>query len=248
MRAELDHVPVGRGRWRFSLGCAWAAMLIRTRSTLGSHERGGEGLRLVIFTGIAGAVALVGYGLLYYPGLLSGFRAWASIAAFLAVLFVYAAVTLALSRGASTLVAASRRYGLAGGLAVGGSWLIALSPPPSLREWVLLPLTAALLGPACVAAVASRQHARTGTLAALWSGIVGGLGVFIAWVTTTYLHHGGPYDPGLVSDFHRSGAPDLATYAVSDNLGTGMVLLLLIPTVALALGSLTARRAANPPT
>ena len=65
--------------------------------------------------------------------------------------------------------------------------------------------------------------------------------VFIVWVTVTYTNAGGPYDSGLLTDFHKSGAPDLATYAVSDNLGSGLVLLLMIPTVALALGSLSAR-------
>jgi hypothetical protein len=67
------------------------------------------------------------------------------------------------------------------------------------------------------------------------------LTVFVVWVTATYMNAGGPYDSGLVSDFHRSSAPDLATYAVSDNLGSGLVLLLMIPTVAFALGSLSAR-------
>ena len=33
----------------------------------------------------------------------------------------------------------------------------------------------------------------------------------------------------------------IARYAVSDNLGSGLVLLLLVPTVALALGFLSAR-------
>jgi hypothetical protein len=65
--------------------------------------------------------------------------------------------------------------------------------------------------------------------------------VFIVWVTVTYANAGGPYDAGLVRDFHKSGAHDLATYAVGDNLGSGLVLLLMIPTVALALGSLSAR-------
>jgi hypothetical protein len=55
------------------------------------------------------------------------------------------------------------------------------------------------------------------------------------------LRDGRPYDHGLIRDFHRSGGRDLATYAVSDNLGSGLVLLLLVPTVALALGSLSAR-------
>jgi len=71
--------------------------------------------------------------------------------------------------------------------------------------------------------------------------------VFIVWVTVTYTHAGGPYDPGLIRDFYKSGAPDLTTYGVSDNLGSGLVLLLMIPTVALALGSLTARLSATAP-
>ena len=104
-----------------------------------------------------------------------------------------------------------------------------------------------LLGPACIAALAGRSagDAGTGTQAALWSGIVGGLAAFGIWVTETYLKNGRPYDPGLLRDFHRSGTHDLATYAVGDNLGSGLVLLLLVPIVALALGSVTARLGAG---
>ena len=65
--------------------------------------------------------------------------------------------------------------------------------------------------------------------------------VFIVWTTVTYANAGGPYDGGLVNDFRKSGAHDLPTYAISDNLGSGLVLLLLIPTVALALGTLGTR-------
>jgi hypothetical protein len=65
--------------------------------------------------------------------------------------------------------------------------------------------------------------------------------VFIVWTTVTYANAGGPYDSGLVNDFRKSGAHDLTTYAISDNLGSGLVLLLLIPTVAFALGSLGTR-------
>ena len=78
-------------------------------------------------------------------------------------------------------------------------------------------------------------------MTALWSGLVAGLIVFIVWTTVTYANAGGPYDGGLVDDFHKSGAHDLATYAVSDGLGSGLVLLLLIPTAALALGTLGTR-------
>ena len=43
--------------------------------------------------------------------------------------------------------------------------------------------------------------------------------MFIVWVTVTYANAGGPYDAGLVRDFKGSGAHDLATYAVGDDLG-----------------------------
>ena len=66
-------------------------------------------------------------------------------------------------------------------------------------------------------------------------------------MTTTYANDGRPYDAGTLRDFHHSQAHDLATYAVSDNLGSGLVLLLVIPTVAIAVGSLTARFACGSP-
>ena len=239
MLVELDQVEGRRERWQFSVGCVWAAVRIRVRS----REPGGALLRVVVLACVVIALALVGYGLVHYPGLRSEPNVWGAMTAFLATLLVYIALTVLLSRGVTQRSAAARRYGLAGGLAVGVGWLLGIAPPAAFRGWVFLPLLIALLGPAVVAAVAGHRarDARTGTLAALWSGLVGGLIVFIVWVTVTYTNAGGPYDSGLLTDFHKSGTPDLATYAVSDNLGSGLVLLLMIPTVALALGSLSAR-------
>jgi hypothetical protein len=239
MLVELDQVEGRRQRWKFSLGCAWAATRIRVQSP----EPGGAPLRVVVLGGAAIALALVGYGLLHYPELRSEPNLWGAMIVFLATLLVYVALTVFLSRGATLRSAAARRYGLTGGLAVGVGWLLGIAPPSALKGWVFLPLLIALLGPAFVAVVAGRhdRDARTGTLASFWSGLVGGLIVFIVWVTVTYANAGRPYDTGLVRDFHKSGAHDLATYAVGDNLGSGLVLLLMIPTVALALGSLSAR-------
>ncbi len=249
MLAELDHL-VGRwSRWRFAIGCTRAAALIRTRAAIASRESGGRALRIFVFTAIVAAVGLVAYGLAHYRGLRSGFGVWASVACFAVVLLVYGVVTLVGSRGVSSQVAAARRYGLAGGIAVGGSWLLVFSPTPAFKGLVAFPLVVALLGPACVAAMAARtsRDAATGTRAALWTGLVAGLGVFDVWVAATYARDGGPYDAGMLRDFHSSHAPDLATYAVSDNLGSALVLLLLIPTVALAVGSVTAHLAAGRP-
>jgi hypothetical protein len=244
MLAELDQVSGRRARWQFSLGCGMAA--VRLRAT--SREPGGAPLRAIVFGGAVAAVTLVGYGLVHYPGLRSERGVWGAMAAFIATLVLYTATAVLLSRGATRRLVVARRYGVLGGAAVGAGWLFGIAPPSALKGWVALPLLVALVGPAVVAALAGRRSRdpRAGMLAALWSGIVGGLTVFIVWVTTTYARDGGPYDAGLVRDFHTSGAHDLATYAVSDNLGSGLVLLLMIPTVALAFGSVTARLAAAP--
>ena len=65
--------------------------------------------------------------------------------------------------------------------------------------------------------------------------------MFIIWVTVTYVRDGRPYDAQMLRDFHRSGSRDLAAYAVSDNLGAAFGMLLILPVVAVALGSLTGR-------
>src|SRR5207253_9934018 len=73
------------------------------------------------------------------------------------------------------------------------------TPPPF--PYTTLFRSVALLMPAGVGALA-------GSRAALWSSLVGGLLVFIVWVSATYLRDGGPYDAGLLRDFDRSGARD----------------------------------------
>jgi hypothetical protein len=232
MLAELDEVEGTQDRRRFSLGCAWAAARIRVQSP---GPAGGV-FRAVIMGCAAAAIALVGYGLVRYPGLRSEPNVAGAMIAFLAMLLVYVALAVVLARGAT-------RHSLVGGLAVGAGWFTGLAPPSGLKEYVFAPLLVALAAPAVVAFVAGRraQGFGPGTVAALWSGLVGGLAVFVVWMTVTYATAGVPYDAGLVRDFHRSGGHDLATYAVSDDLGNALVLLLLIPTVAVALGSLTAR-------
>ena len=250
MCAELETACGGRPRWRFSLGCARAAGVIGARAILTSRERGGAGLRAVIGAGLVAAVALAGYGLVRYPGLRSGGDAGIAAVAFVALLFAYAAVTLALSRGAGSRAVAGRRHGLVGGVVIGAAWLVVLSPTGVLKQWVVVPLTVALLAPGCLAALATRAagDVTAGWRSALWSGIVAGLLVFAVWMTATYARDGRPYDAQLLRDFHRSGAPDLATLAVSDALSSALTLLILIPLTALALGSLGARlpRTADP--
>ena len=63
---------------------------------------------------------------------------------------------------------------------------------------------------------------------------MGGLLVFTVWMTATYARDGRPYDAQLLRDLPHSGAPDLATLAVSDALASALTLLILIPLTALA--------------
>jgi len=239
MLHELDHVQGTLSRWRFGLGCACASVRIRLRSP----EPGGLGLRAIIFGCTTIALALVGYGLVHYPGLRSGPNVWGAMIVFLATLLVYVGLAVVLARGVSRQSIAARRFGLVGGLVTGAGWFVGIAPPTPLKSWVFLPLAIALTAPAVVATIAGHRSgsSRTGSLTALWSGLVAGLFVFIGWTTDTYAKAGGPYDGALVGDFRKSGAHNLVTYAVSDNLGSGLVLLLLIPTVALAVGTLGAR-------
>jgi len=242
MRAELAHVDGRKARWRFSLGCAWATALIWTRLTLSAREHARLSVRLVLAGGVA-AVALAAYGLTQYPQPLSGHDTWAAATAFPALLLTYATITLALSRDATRPATTARRYGTAAGAVTGCAWFLLLSPPAPLKQSAPALLAIALLSPACAAALATRsaQHTTAGTNAALWSAIVGGLAAFIIWMTAAYARDGRPYDAGLLHDFHHSGSSHLATYAVRDAFATALILLILIPVVALALGSLGTR-------
>ena len=242
MSAELAAVSGAGRRWRFSVGCARAAGVIRARAALTSRERGGASLRAAIGAGLVAALALAGYGLVRYPGLRSADGASITAVLFVGMLLAFAAATQAFSRGTGSSAAAGRRLGVFGGVTIGVAWLVVLSPTGVLKEWVLVPLTVALLGPAYVGARAAltEREVRAGVRAALWSGIVGALLVFTVSMTATFLRDGRPYDAQLVRDFHHSGARDLATYAVSDALASALTLMILIPLAALAFGSLGA--------
>jgi hypothetical protein len=245
MLAELPGVGGARARWSFSLGCSRAVIALRVRTSLMAPERGGRAERAVVLGAIATAVALAAYGLARYPGLRSGSGTWIALATFLVIIAGYTFAALTLSRGTTARARTSRRHGLVAGLGIGAAWLLILAPAEVSKSFVFVPLAVALLGPLAVAYVAGRTSgdARAGTAAAIWSGLAGGLLVFIVWVGATYRDDGRPYDAQLLRDFHRSGSHDLAAYAVSDNLGAAVGLLVIIPVVALALGSLSARLA-----
>jgi hypothetical protein len=247
MLGELAEAQGSRARWRFSLGCARAAVTLRIRDRFGGGHRDGVLARAVVLGAATAALALSGFGLIRYS-LLRSPGAWAGVLILLAALLGYVVCALGLSRGTTPRAVLARRYGLLGGLPVGAAWIVAIFPTAPLKQWVLAPLLIAMLGPASVAALTRRStgDAKAATAAAMWCGLVGGLVVFVTWVSATYLLQGRPLDPQLIRDFHASGAPNLTAYAVSDNVGTAVGMLAITPIIALAAGSLAARISTKP--
>ncbi len=240
MQAELAQVHDRRARWRFSLGCSRAALTMRSRECLALRAGGSAGVRSSVLAAIAAAFVLGVIGLVRYPQLHAGLWGWASVAAFATVLFVYAALALTLSRGAGVRHVAARRYGFGGGLMVGLAWLWILAPAEISKTLIFLPLAVALLAPLVAAVLARRSgaDAQAAMQTALWTGLTGALLAFIVWVIAAYASDGRPYDPQLLRDFHHSGSHDLAAFAVGDDLGTGLALLVIVPLVAFAIGCL----------
>ena len=130
--------------------------------------------------------------------------------------------------------------GLVSGCALAGVWIVvgavALSARSAASMFVLLilPLVSIAVG------VVGARRGRTRTAArrtVLVSAVVAALAVFLVLAADTLITGGRPYDAGQLHDFATSGYPDMATYAVSDNLGTAMVLLLLMSAMTAVLGT-----------
>ena len=228
MLAELASVHDAAERRRLSLGCTWAVTTMRFRDAFsaGCHKS----IRALVLIPIAAVLALAGYGLARYPALRSGPGPWAALACLVVLLSGYTAVGLTVARGTARV----RLAGLSGGLLLGATWLLIVVPSAALKQWVFVPLIAALLIPAVLAI-------RISTSVALWAGTVGGLLSSIVLVSVAYLDGGRPYDAQLVRDYHAAGAHDLAAYALGGTLSTALALLLIIPLVAAAFGSAGAR-------
>lgn len=247
MCVELDEIDDQQERRRFCFGCVRAVAVMRATTMIRASRRSGWSLRASVLGAAVVALALAVYGLARYPGLRTGGQPWIAATFLTVVLLVYTASALALSQCTTRQATLARPCGLLGGVIIGAAWLVVLHPVGPLKAWVAAPLAIALLVPAGLAAFTARftPDAKAATETATWSGLVGGLLASITWVTATYLSNGRPYDPQLLRDFRHSHSHDLTAYAVSDDLGVALSLLVLIPLIALALGSLSRRLTPN---
>lgn len=238
-RAEWGQAMVGElgqykgaARWRFALGCVMAA--------IGLTRRGGSG-RWVVAPVLVASIAsagLVGYGFLRYPGMVTGAGTWLALAAFAAVLAGFVVVT-----GVTTRQSPIGITGLVSGCALAGVWIVvgavALSArsTASMFALLILPLVSTAVGVVGARRGRTRPAARRSVLV---SAVVAALAVFLVLAADTLITGGRPYDAGQLHDFATSGYPDMATYAVSDNLGTAMVLLLFMSGMTALLGTVGA--------
>lgn len=243
MVAELSHLHGRSSRRRFVVGCL-RAVLQAPRG----QDAPGRALVGVVVSAAVGCVGLVSYGLVHYPGLRTGTGVWVATAAFLAAVVVYLLTAVVV---VGRLTGPCRRVlplVLLGGPAITVLWLLVgtaatSSSVPGVLPVVLIPLGSLALGGA---AAWRGRSAAAGRQVVLLAALLAGMLLFLGWAGAAVVTGGQPYDPGLVRDFHSSGAPDLATYAVDDDLGSGMMMLLLVPLLTWTLGvvgaSLTAGR------
>ena len=237
MSGELQQIAGRNRRWRFALGCVRAILL-----TPPAPGEPGRVLVAGVVTAALACVSVVAGGLVRYPGLWAEAGVGLALAAFLCTLGVYVLAAVIAVAPMIQPRAGHVRLGLLGGVVVAALWTLvgaatSLSPIAGLLPVVLIPLTSLLVG----ASGARRGWtASAGRQVAVVAAVVAGLLLFLGWVGMAVSTGGRPYDPGLLRDFQASGAGDLATYAVDDNLGAGMMLLLLVPLLTVSLGSVGA--------
>lgn len=240
MVGELGELQQRSKRWRFALGCLAATVLLPAR-----RSSAGRLVIALVVASAAGCAALVAYGMLRYPAILTGRGTWPALATFSAVLIGFTLLARVLVHQGAPAGRA-----LLGGLGTAAVWIVfgytavTYAQARPVLSWLLLALP---LAPLAVGAAATRpgRTGAAGRQAALLSAIVTGLTLFLTLASVALLTAGGPYDPGQIRDFPGSRFPDIATYAVSDNLGTAMSLLLLASTVTAALGCAGATIAAR---
>jgi hypothetical protein len=245
MVAEVPHVRGRVERWSFALGCLRTALFIPVR-----HP---ALLATIVGLAVADAAALA-WALVRFAGLRADSGTGTAVTAFLAVLLLYTLGAAVLirhgGRGSTGLV----HIAFVGGLVIAATWVglgFATALDSALYGRLLMlvcfPLVCLTVGAVGTWRAGAAAVGRQGVLLAA---TLAGLASFFVWTAETVARSGRPYGPGLQDDFHTSRAPDLATYAVSDSLGSAMMLMLTLPLLTVAIGflaaSLTGRLAARP--
>ena len=190
---------------------------------------------------VAASLCSVAFGLARYPGLRDSAATWPVVAC-ISPCSPHTAEPPYCCRAARGVTKAGRRVGLVVGLLTGASWFAVW------QSISFLPILAALLAPVVAATwlAWTRRSTAAGAWAGLWGGLFGGLVYFMGVSVASYVSNGRPYDRYVIAEYHQSGARNLATYAVGDNLSGAIVMLLAVPVFAVAFGALGAWLATHP--
>ena len=128
MVGELERIEERSKRWRFSLGCLGAALLVPPRRT--------DSGRLVVglvAAAAAGCVGLTSYGLVRYPAVLASHGTWLALTAFGAVLACLSlTMAIIVRRGAAGPVGLDQQAAWPSPLY--GFWSVSLSYPTRRRR------------------------------------------------------------------------------------------------------------------
>ena len=226
MLAELEEVSSPRARRPFAVGCLRALVASLPAVAAASFASGLLSLVLVLAT------------LIRYPGLVTGSGTWVAVGFFVCVVLSYVVVAagLAVRLVESRLTAGAVLAAV--GIAV--AWM-AFGFSASVAFPTGLPMVVLGLGPVAALVVGwwarrSTSSPGTATQCVGLASLLSGLTLFLLWAGAAVIFAGRPYDTGMVSDFRSSAAPDLATYAVNDSLGTALMLLMLVPLVSVVAG------------
>jgi hypothetical protein len=226
MLAEVEQITDARSRRRFTRGCL-GALAVSVPGPVGG----------VLVAGLL-SLAVVVAALIRYPGLVTGVGTWLAVGFFCVIILGYIVAAAGLSvRLATTMSTTAVCVSAA---AIAGAWMLvglcaSSEPPPAVPMLLLALAPAVALG---LGRRATRRATRmVGVQCVGLTALVAGLSLFLLWAGQTVIFAGRPYDAGMLRDFRTSAAPDLATYAISDSLGSGMMLLLLVPLISLAAGA-----------
>ena len=207
-------------------------------------------LRLGLLTGVLLCLAVVAYGLLRYPAILT--PPGPAIAYLLVFAFTAAGYGAMALRGTRPASGAALRYGVRVGLLTGCAWLLEVAAgnlfgsAGAHRSWVLAlyyGTTVTAFGLPVVAGALAARHSgevASGTIAGLWAGMVSGLITFLGLMVVTYLFLAVlRQDPDNLLEFQRSHAADLSAFLVGDSLAGAINHLWLVgPLLGTAAGTL----------
>src|SRR5579859_2026791 len=212
----------------------------------------GAALRWTIVAASAAAVALVVFGVVTTPGVLTAGSGWLGPLGAGGVAIVYGVLGLwglAPARRRPEVVGWAQRAGFAAAAIYAGEIVLEYVVRPSDNtSWGLVEFAAvfACFAMAGVGGAARSRRMWPALQAALWTAVVATLVWYAVLLAVTYAFRGTAAQmavfraEGDLDDFRRSGLSDFKAFTVQDLMGAGFYHLLLSPIFAAVLGALGA--------